>query len=110
MRVAGFDAPGGPDVLRVMEVPAPEAGPGQVRVRVRAAGVQPFDLARAAELGVRTPPDKRSAARVAEAARFHAEGRLRLHVRATFPLDRAADAHRLVATGHGRGKVVLTLG
>jgi hypothetical protein len=24
-----------------------------------------------------------------------------------FPLDRAADAHREVATGHGRGKVVL---
>lgn len=28
-----------------MEVPAPEAGPGQVRIAVRAAGVQPFDLA-----------------------------------------------------------------
>ena len=45
MRVAGFGEPGGPDVLRPMEIATPEAGPGEVRVRVRAAGVQPFDLA-----------------------------------------------------------------
>ncbi|MFB4306572.1 NADP-dependent oxidoreductase [Actinomadura sp. GTD37] len=65
------------------------------------------DHHRAAALGVRTTPDKRSASRVAEAARFYGEGRLRVHVRAAFPLERAADAHREVATGHGRGKVVL---
>ncbi|UBU19142.1 NADP-dependent oxidoreductase [Nonomuraea gerenzanensis] len=45
MRAAAFAEPGGPEVLKVMEVPAPQAGPGQVRVRVRAAGVQPFDTA-----------------------------------------------------------------
>lgn len=39
-----FDAFGAPDVLRVAEVAQPQAGPGEVRVRVRAAGVQPFDL------------------------------------------------------------------
>ncbi|MFC4015794.1 NADP-dependent oxidoreductase [Nonomuraea purpurea] len=44
MRAAAFAEPGGPEVLKVMELPAPQAGPGQVRVRVRAAGVQPFDL------------------------------------------------------------------
>ncbi|SFP48273.1 NADP-dependent oxidoreductase [Actinomadura madurae] len=64
---------------------------------------------RAAELGIRITPDRRSAARVAEAARFYDEGRLRIHVRGAFPLDRAADAHREVATGHGRGKVVLLM-
>ncbi|MGW4792125.1 NADP-dependent oxidoreductase [Nonomuraea sp. NPDC004297] len=45
MRAAAFAEPGGPEVLKVMELPAPQAGPGQVRVRVRAAGVQPFDVA-----------------------------------------------------------------
>lgn len=65
------------------------------------------DHERAASLGVRRTPDKRSASRVAEAARFYADGRLRVHVRGVFPLERAADAHREVATGHGRGKVVL---
>ncbi|GIH93736.1 NADP-dependent oxidoreductase [Planobispora siamensis] len=66
--------------------------------------------ARAAELGVRTTPDKRSADRLAEAARLYEAGRLRIHVRGTFPLERAADAHRQVATGHGRGKTVLLVG
>ena len=45
MRAAAFAEPGGPEVLKVMELPAPQAGPGEVRVRVRAAGVQPFDAA-----------------------------------------------------------------
>ncbi|WP_262380237.1 NADP-dependent oxidoreductase [Nonomuraea sp. PA05] len=45
MRAAAFTEPGGPEVLKVMEIPAPQAGPGQVRVQVRAAGVQPFDAA-----------------------------------------------------------------
>ncbi|WP_433435882.1 NADP-dependent oxidoreductase [Nonomuraea sp. CA-141351] len=45
MRAAAFAEPGGPEVLKLMELPAPQAGPGEVRVRVRAAGVQPFDAA-----------------------------------------------------------------
>ncbi|MET7327571.1 NADP-dependent oxidoreductase [Nonomuraea sp. NPDC005650] len=45
MRAAAFAEPGGPEVLKVMELPAPQAGPGEVRVRVHAAGVQPFDTA-----------------------------------------------------------------
>ncbi|MFI9552301.1 NADP-dependent oxidoreductase [Nonomuraea endophytica] len=45
MKAAAFAEFGGPEVLKVMELPAPQAGPGQVRVRVRAAGVQPYDTA-----------------------------------------------------------------
>ena len=44
MRAVVFDKFGPPEVLRLAEVPDPQAGPGQVRVRVRAAGVQPFDV------------------------------------------------------------------
>jgi NADPH:quinone reductase-like Zn-dependent oxidoreductase len=44
-RAAAFFEPGGPEVLRLIDVPEPHAGPGQVRIRVRAAGVQPFDVA-----------------------------------------------------------------
>ncbi|GAA4251294.1 NADP-dependent oxidoreductase [Dactylosporangium darangshiense] len=43
MRAAAFAEPGPPDVLTLHELPEPQAGPGQVRVRVRTAGVQPFD-------------------------------------------------------------------
>jgi len=39
-----FDRYGPPEVLRLAELPDPQAGPGQIRVRVRAAGVQPFDV------------------------------------------------------------------
>nr|BFE60421.1 NADP-dependent oxidoreductase [Dactylosporangium thailandense] len=34
---------GGPEALNVREVPAPQAGPGQIRVRVTAAGLNPMD-------------------------------------------------------------------
>ncbi len=34
---------GGPEVLQLDEVPDPKAGPGQVLVRIRAAGVNPVD-------------------------------------------------------------------
>jgi len=34
---------GGPDVLRLEEVPDPVAGPGQVLIRIRAVGVNPVD-------------------------------------------------------------------
>jgi NADPH2:quinone reductase len=36
---------GGPEVLRVAELPDPEAGPGQVVVRIRAVSVNPADVA-----------------------------------------------------------------
>jgi NADPH:quinone reductase-like Zn-dependent oxidoreductase len=44
MRAVVFDRYGPPEVLRVVELPDPEPGPGQVRIRVWAAGVQPFDV------------------------------------------------------------------
>ena len=34
---------GGPEALSLREVPAPQAGPGQIRVRVTAAGLNPMD-------------------------------------------------------------------
>jgi enoyl reductase len=39
-----FEGYGPPEVLRFADLPDPQAGPGQIRVRVKAAGVQPFDV------------------------------------------------------------------
>ncbi|WP_371494995.1 NADP-dependent oxidoreductase [Kitasatospora sp. NBC_00374] len=39
-----YSSYGGPDVLTLTEVDAPEPGPGQVRISVRAASVNPIDL------------------------------------------------------------------
>ncbi|MGH3301835.1 MAG: alcohol dehydrogenase catalytic domain-containing protein, partial [Streptosporangiaceae bacterium] len=52
---------GGPDVLHIVELPDPEAGPGEMRMRVRAAAVNPTDTglrggARASQLKDIPPP------------------------------------------------------
>ncbi len=39
-----FDRYGGPDVLRLSEVDVPEPGAGRVRIRVKTASVNPFDI------------------------------------------------------------------
>jgi NADPH:quinone reductase-like Zn-dependent oxidoreductase len=43
MRAVGITEWGGPDALRLLDLPVPEAGPGQVRIRVYAAAVNPTD-------------------------------------------------------------------
>ena len=43
MKALVFSRYGDPEVLEVIQVPEPEVGPGQVRVRVKAAGVQSFE-------------------------------------------------------------------
>ncbi|MQY15559.1 2-haloacrylate reductase [Streptomyces sp. RB5] len=45
MRAVIVTEPGGPEALRVVETAVPEPGPGQVRIRVGAAGVNPVDTA-----------------------------------------------------------------
>ena len=43
MRAAAFSTIGPPEVLRVMDFEDPQAGNGQIRVNIKAAGVQPAD-------------------------------------------------------------------
>ena len=44
MQVSGFDAPGGPDVLRLAQATVPQPGPGEVLVKVAFAGVNRPDV------------------------------------------------------------------
>ncbi|MER7768309.1 NADP-dependent oxidoreductase [Kitasatospora sp. NPDC096140] len=66
------------------------------------------DFEGAGRLGVRPLRTKRTAARLAELVRLWEAGGLRLEIAEALPLEKAAEAHRLVGTGHVRGKVVLT--
>ncbi|MFL6119912.1 NADP-dependent oxidoreductase [Actinophytocola sp.] len=50
MKAVRFSRFGGPEVLEVVDVPAPHPGPGQVRIAVRAAGVNPSDWKKRAGL------------------------------------------------------------
>lgn len=61
MRAVGLMRHGGPEVLEVVELPAVHAGPGQVRLRVHAAAVNPTDTmarngSRAEQQKVDPPP------------------------------------------------------
>src|SRR5262250_311718 len=65
MRAVTFSQLGGPEVLEVSELPASQPGPGEVRIRVAAATVNPTDIsfgsgrqftvAQLAEMHVRPP-------------------------------------------------------
>lgn len=44
MRAAYIEKTGPPDVIRVGDLPAPEPGPGQALVRIKAVALNPFDL------------------------------------------------------------------
>ncbi|MFG2965901.1 NADP-dependent oxidoreductase [Streptomyces sp. NPDC048288] len=44
MRIVGLTEFGGPEQLRVLDVPEPHPGPGEVRIRVHAAAVNPADI------------------------------------------------------------------
>lgn len=45
MKAVGAKKFGGPEALEVLELPEPQAGPGEVRIRVHAAAVNPTDTA-----------------------------------------------------------------
>ncbi|MFC7718220.1 NADP-dependent oxidoreductase [Nonomuraea recticatena] len=62
---------------------------------------------RAAELGVKLVQAGRTAERLARYAALIAEGAFTFPVRRAYPLDQAAEAHREIETGHGRGKLVI---
>ena len=51
---------------------------------------------------------QRFAASMAQLSKWHAEGRLKPHVSQTFPLEKAAEALKLMAARQVKGKIVLT--
>jgi NADPH:quinone reductase-like Zn-dependent oxidoreductase len=58
MKAVQFSEYGGPDVLHVAEIEEPHAGPGQIRVAVRAAGINPIDFKVRSGMFAQTPaPD-----------------------------------------------------
>ena len=44
MQIVGLTEFGGPEVLSLHDIPEPQAGPGEVRIRVKASAVSPADL------------------------------------------------------------------
>ena len=93
-------------VLDLVGGPALADAPDQVRDRSRIVSI--VDPA-VRDLGGRylfVRPDHHD---LEELGRMADAGQLRVPIAKAFPLERIADAHRLVAGGHVRGKVVVTL-
>ncbi|MGH9150988.1 MAG: zinc-binding dehydrogenase, partial [Acidimicrobiales bacterium] len=67
------------------------------------------DAARVRELGGTYWFVRPDADGLATLGRLVEEGRLGVHVERTFPLEEAADAHRLLEGGHMRGKLALAI-
>ena len=57
MRATVLDGYGDPDVLHTADLPAPEPGPGEVRITVAASSVNPVDLSTRAGLAAGAIPD-----------------------------------------------------
>src|SRR5437868_1297742 len=56
MRAVQFSQFGGPEALEVVELPDPAPGSGQIRIGVRAAGINPIDWkVRRGDLGGEVP-------------------------------------------------------
>lgn len=68
------------------------------------------DMTLAVELGCRIVRSRRDRSRLSDLMDRVDSGELVVHVRRSYPLGEAADAHRDVEAGHGRGKVVLQIG
>ncbi|HLH69068.1 MAG TPA: NADPH:quinone reductase [Candidatus Dormibacteraeota bacterium] len=70
MKAIVYDRAGGPEVLRLVDRPVPEPGPGEVRVQVHVSGVNPTDWKRRRGLsepfpeGVEQVPNQDGAGRI----------------------------------------------
>ncbi|MEU7579908.1 zinc-binding dehydrogenase [Streptomyces sp. NPDC041068] len=119
---------GGSEVLVMEEAEEPHAGPGQLRIAVRATGITPADwylrsgmLRDVAALDFPHIPGMDAAGTVDEvgespgwaglplAADLADRGPLTIPLHAVFPLKEAATAHDTSATGHARGKIVIAV-
>jgi enoyl reductase len=74
----------------------------QDRSRIGTVAFQPL----ADQLRIARITTERSAARLRELTQLHSRGALRVSIQAVYRLEEAAEAHRVMETGHVRGKIV----
>lgn len=110
---------GPPEKLVIQDQPTPEPGKGEVRIRMHAAGEIPklplnLPLIKGASIvgvfwGAFTQHEsKLHAENMAELLKWFAEGKLKPHVSAHLPLERGAEAIRMLMDRKAKGKVILT--
>jgi enoyl reductase len=96
-----LDAAGSPEALPVSrELVADTKRIGTIAWQAQAT---------AGELGVRRLFTEPSAAQLGELLDLCSAGALRVEVQQSYPLEEAAEAHRVIQAGHVRGKLVFTI-
>jgi NADPH:quinone reductase-like Zn-dependent oxidoreductase len=101
-------APQGVDaVVDLVGGAALASSPGLLRPGGRLTSI--IDPGTVQKLGGRYVFVRPEATHLAKLAELVDEGQLQIEVARAYPLDQAADAHRLLETGHVRGKLVLEL-
>lgn len=106
-RVRALSPEGANAVLDLVGGAALDASQQLLAPGVRLASIT--DAVRVRELGGRywfVRPDRDE---LTTLSRLVDEGHLAVHLQATFPLEGAADAHRLIESGHVRGKLALQI-
>jgi NADPH:quinone reductase-like Zn-dependent oxidoreductase len=93
-------------VLDLVGGEALEVSPSLLAPGGRLASVREPDKVK--ELGGRYVFVRPDAGQLTELSRLVDAGRLTIHLHETFPVEKAAEAHRLVEGGHVHGKVALT--
>jgi NADPH:quinone reductase-like Zn-dependent oxidoreductase len=93
-----LDCVGGPILDQSLELGVP-------RQRISSLG----DLGRVKALGLLSVEGVRDGARLTKLLTLAANGQLKPAVRRTYPLSDIAAAHTELDTGHGRGKIVITI-
>jgi NADPH:quinone reductase-like Zn-dependent oxidoreductase len=100
-------APGG-EIDAVFDAAGQGALPDSIELRGGTSRIVTIADPEAFRLGVTFSGEAaRDAEALAEVARQAADGRLRVTVAETYPLEEAEAAHAVLDTGHGRGKIVL---
>ena len=100
-------APGG-KIDAVFDAAGQGALPDSIELRGGTSRIVTIADPEAFRLGVTFSGEAaRDSEALAEVARQAADGRLRVTVAETYPLEEASAAHAVLDTGHGRGKIVL---
>jgi NADPH:quinone reductase-like Zn-dependent oxidoreductase len=90
MRAIWITRPGGPEALAVRDTADPDPAPGQVRIRVHAAGLCFADVMAAQGLSLWN------------------QDKIKPRIDGSYPFTQAAAAHRRLLQRQNVGKIVLT--
>jgi len=113
MQAVAFTQTGAPEVLRVLEVPDPTPGPGQVRIQVKVSGVNFRDIGvrrNGTNEGSRIPQPVVTGIEAAGVVESLGAGVTHLRVgqrTGVYTREQAPEAHRLLEGRLSQGKLAL---